>query len=213
MSELPTRRGRGRPRDPAKRAALLAAGRSLFLEHGVDAVTLDQVIALAAVSRATLYSNFSDKNELLTAVIAQESERLLKNWVHDHAGAPVREALLAFGRNLLPFIADADVMAFERLVGQAAIGQPAHGTSFFAAGPEQTRDLLKAIIETAQANDELAPCDAEEAANDLLGLWQGFWRLELQYGFRADISPAELERLAEHGVKQFLKLYSDGETA
>lgn len=59
MTNEPTKRRRGRPRDPAKREALLEAARKLFLELGADAVTVDQVIAGAKVSRATYYNNFA----------------------------------------------------------------------------------------------------------------------------------------------------------
>ncbi len=209
MTDTPARRAPGRPRDPAKRAAILAGARALFLERGSDAVTMDQVVARAKVSRATLYSNFTDKGELLAAVIAGEAERFLTGgWIRDRLDQPVEQTLIRFGEELLGFIAEADVMAFERLIAQAALAEPNYGTRFFTAGPGQTRDVLITIIRAAQNRGELDHGDAEQAANDLLGLWQGFWRLEIQYGHRASIDRAELERLARHGVRQFLKLYS-----
>ena len=45
-------RRRGRPVDPAKRAALLAAARHLFLAKGFDAVTMGEIAAHAHVYRA-----------------------------------------------------------------------------------------------------------------------------------------------------------------
>ena len=203
------KRARGRPRDPTKRAALLHAARALFLERGTGAVTLDQVVARAGVSRATLYANFGDKGELLAAVIADESDRIVSGeWARGNSDEPVERTLIRFGEGLLRFVAEADTMAFERLVGQAALAEPAHGTRFFAAGPGRVRGIVVAIIRVGQQRGELTPCDAEQAANDLLGLWQGFWRLEVQYGCRPAIAPAELDRFARHGVRQFLRLYA-----
>lgn len=61
VTDEPAKRRPGRPRDPAKRTALLNAARELFLERGSDAVGMEHVFARAGVSRATLYSNFRDK--------------------------------------------------------------------------------------------------------------------------------------------------------
>lgn len=209
MTDEIIKRARGRPRDPTKRAALLHAARALFLERGTGAVTLDQVVARAGVSRATLYGNFADKGELLAAVIADESERIVTGeWARDDIDQPVERTLIRFGEGPLRFVAEADTMAFERLIAQAALAEPAYGTRFFAAGPGRVRGIVRAIIRAGQQRGELEPCDAEQAANDLLGLWQGFWRLEIQYGHRPAVDPAELDRLARHGVQQFLRLYA-----
>ena len=172
-------------------------------------MTMDQVHTQAGVSRATLYSNFSDKSDLLEAVIAAEAERFLAvEWVRRSLGQPVEATLVRFGDRLLAFIAEADTMAFERLIAQAALVDPEYGMRFFAAGPGKARDVLVAIIIAAQDRLELAPGDPEQAANDLFGLWQGMWRLEIQYGQRAGARRAELDRLVRHGVRQFLRLYA-----
>lgn len=208
MTDGPIRRGRGRPRDPTKRAALLAAARRLFVEHGVDAVTMDQVLAQAGVSRATLYSNFADKSALIAAVIAGESERIVNDaWAQANLDAPLEAALVGFGEQLLQFIAEPETMAFERLVAHLAKQEPAHGERFFAAGPGRARGVLADLIRRAQARGDLAPADSEQAANDLMGLWQGFWRMEVQYGHRPPPDGGEIGRMARHAVGQFLRLY------
>ena len=208
MAGQPIKRPPGRPRDPAKRAALIQAARALFLERGSEACTLDQVLARAGVSRTTLYSYFSEKSELLAAVIAGEAERFLAgDWTEQLSDQPIEQALVRFGDGLLAFLAEADTMAFERLIAQAALADPGHGTRFFAAGPGRTRGILIAIIRAGKERGELDRSDAHQAANDLLGLWQGMWRLEIQYGRRVGVDQAELERLVRHGVRQFLRLY------
>src|SRR5687767_10215822 len=55
MSQAPSPPGRGRPRDPRTRAAILAAARALLERGGLTAVTIEAIAAKAGVSRPTIY--------------------------------------------------------------------------------------------------------------------------------------------------------------
>jgi AcrR family transcriptional regulator len=52
------------------RKALKEALTDLILEHGYDAVTVQQVIDRADVGRSTFYAHFVDKDDLLMAILA-----------------------------------------------------------------------------------------------------------------------------------------------
>src|SRR4030081_966253 len=52
------------------RERLLAAASELFYEHGVHSVGIDRVIERAGVAKATLYSAFGSKDELIRAYLA-----------------------------------------------------------------------------------------------------------------------------------------------
>ncbi|MFG3340016.1 TetR/AcrR family transcriptional regulator [Glycomyces sp. NPDC048151] len=57
------------------RAAILDAAARLFNEHGVDAVSMDQVAAAAGVGKGTLFRRFGDKAGLAAALLdARERE-------------------------------------------------------------------------------------------------------------------------------------------
>lgn len=64
-----TPRGPGRPRNPATDAAILQAALDLFIQAGVDGVTIEQVAARAGVSRTTVYRRWSSREALLTQAI------------------------------------------------------------------------------------------------------------------------------------------------
>lgn len=61
---LPTRG----PRAERTRAALIAAGRQLFSEHPVDAVTVDDIVQAAKVGKGSFYNHFTDREALLRAI-------------------------------------------------------------------------------------------------------------------------------------------------
>lgn len=212
MTAEPARRAKGRPRDPAKRAALLDAARELFLSFGADAVTIDQVIAGSKVSRATYYSNFADRHELLAAVIRRESERIVTDDAADaYEAADLREALTSYGDGLMRFLADPDTMRLEPLILHVRQSQPELATSFFVAGPRRVWDILERIIVNGQARGQLGEVDPALAVNDLVGLWQGCWRTEIMYGQRLVPDEQELRRRSRHAVDVFLRAYGRGD--
>lgn len=62
---------RRNPRVERTRAALVAAGRRLFSERPVDAVTVDEIVQAAAVGKGSFYNHFPDREALVRAVSAQ----------------------------------------------------------------------------------------------------------------------------------------------
>lgn len=58
-------------RSEATRAALIAAARRLFTEHGYDGVAAAEIVRAAGVSRGALYHHFGGKPELLEAAYEQ----------------------------------------------------------------------------------------------------------------------------------------------
>lgn len=57
-------------RTAATRAALVAAGRKLFAEHGYADVSTESLVRDAGVSRGALYHQFGDKTELFAEVLS-----------------------------------------------------------------------------------------------------------------------------------------------
>lgn len=63
----------GRPPGPADR--LLDAAVTLFAQHGIRAVGIDQVLRSANVARASLYQNYGSKDGLVTAYLRHLDDR------------------------------------------------------------------------------------------------------------------------------------------
>ena len=55
---------RGRPVDPAKREAIVAAAAHSFFDIGYAATSIEQIAADAGVSKVTIYNQFGDKHTL-----------------------------------------------------------------------------------------------------------------------------------------------------
>src|SRR4051794_27219598 len=58
------------------RAGLLAGAARAFAEHGLRRSTMQSIAAAAGVAKATLYNHFRTKDEVASALLAAELERL-----------------------------------------------------------------------------------------------------------------------------------------
>ncbi|HST41975.1 MAG TPA: TetR/AcrR family transcriptional regulator [Conexibacter sp.] len=67
-----------RERSDTTRAALLAAARPLFAEHGFAAVGTEAIVRAAGVTRGALYHQFTDKTELFAAVFELVEQELVE---------------------------------------------------------------------------------------------------------------------------------------
>lgn len=84
---------RNAPESPrSKRKQIVQAAIRVFLQHGYAATTLQKVAEEACVIRATIYSHFTDKNELFKAIIEELTVHQLGDDYHQRiASATPRE--------------------------------------------------------------------------------------------------------------------------
>jgi AcrR family transcriptional regulator len=109
----------GRPtRQEAERrhGVLLNTAIRLFLERGLDAVSIDEIAKQSAVAKRFIYGRYRDKSELFVAAIEHAfADRL--DVLHAFRLPQGRAALglLAFGRTLLDIVLQPEAVALHRL--------------------------------------------------------------------------------------------------
>lgn len=201
-------RPRGRPKDEAKREALLDAAQVLFLERGVD-VTTGEVAAAAGVARATLYANFKDKEELIEAVIRRESEQVIADeLVLIRQGSTFAQVLRNFGIKYVHFVNQTAVAGWDRLIAHSAKRTPQLPQRFYEAGPGRWNRLLMQLLSTGVSQDCLRPLNPAQAAEDLTALWMGGTSLEVKLGVGEPMSDAGILAKVDHGLEVFYAFYA-----
>ena len=209
MDRGTSKRAAGRPRDPAKARAILDAGWSLFLQRGVEATSIEAIAAEAGVSKVTLYSHYPDRTALFEAAVRREMERIEAAQGAPEAGAPASTAdrLRGFGAGIMGFLAtDAAIDFYSVLAGELR----RHGDlarAFHDLGPGRTRSNLAALLAEGVACGDFVALDADRAAEELFGLWQGFTNFQLSLGVGVEEIRADLGRRVDRGVDLFLRLY------
>ena len=101
-------------RTATTRAALLAAARELFAEHGFAQTGRDQIAERAGVTRGALYHHFATKEEVFRELVEQLEQEMLDRVVAAGAGSPDPAAMLRAGAHA--FLDGAIEPAFKRIV-------------------------------------------------------------------------------------------------
>lgn len=209
MPDLPpARTGPGRPKDPAKRAAILTAARGLFFSNGVEGVGMEEIARRAKVSKMTVYGHFRDKAAILSAIVGAEARRMTSA-LDQMPGDPrnLEQRLIAFGTALLTFLTSPEMLAFERLLMAQAARHPDLARAMIEAEPRFGHQKLAEHLAEATARGQLAIAAPTTAAEQLTSLWKGFLYLECQLGVRPTPSSAEIERHVREGVAMFMRSY------
>jgi AcrR family transcriptional regulator len=158
------RRGRG------ARERIIRASRQLFRDQGINGTGLDQLCAVAQVSKRTFYQHFTGKDELIAEHLRRFDPDLLPE-VFDRTDLTPRERLLAaFDINapLCPFIAAAveihDPGHPARLQARdykkafaARLSETAREAG--ATNPEQLGEQLALLLDGASARNRVLNSD------------------------------------------------------
>ncbi|CAI8941298.1 TetR/AcrR family transcriptional regulator [Pseudomonas sp. IT-P260] len=200
--------GPGRPKDPAKRRAILDAAKTLFLSHGYANTSMDAVAAEAGVSKLTVYSHFNDKETLFSsAVMAKCEEQLPPLFFELPAGIPVENVLLNIARGFHQLINSDESVNLHRLMMALGTQDPKLSQIFFEAGPERMvqgmERLLKRINETGALSIDLP----RNAAEHFFCLLKGAGNFRLLYCCGEPLSEEAAESHVQEVVGLFMRAY------
>jgi TetR/AcrR family transcriptional repressor of mexJK operon len=199
---------RGRPVDPDKGKAILEAARALLLKSGPRAMTMDAVAVAAGVSKATLYSRYARRSELLLAVVAGDAAFVSRALGGEaHTLQALRAQLCAFVADLTAFLCG----SHHRRMMQALSEEPqrrADLQQIFRGGPQRTLDALAHCLQGADARGLLRCGAPAESAELLLGMAMGMDFVRAQYGEPLSRrQPAVRKRHVAQVVDGFLLLH------
>ena len=133
---------------------MVEAARTLFLRKGYAGATMEEIAALAGLTKRTLYNNYPDKDALFTQIVAdviayaEEFARgLREEFTVGITAANLRATLDNLGCRLALGIVRPEVVALRRLLISEARTVPALAREYFDRAPGQVLEALASGFE------------------------------------------------------------------
>lgn len=193
-----------------KAEQLMQGARKVFMEHGFEGASVDEIARAAGASKATLYSYFPDKRQLFTAVVQAGCLRqgggvtLGRRDPDESIEAALRRIAGEFGA----FVLSPGALEMFRTCIAEAGRFPELGRAFYEAGPGRARAQLVALLDDAVARGELAIEDTGLAADQFAALAKARVFLATLLGEKVDPDDPGLARVADEAVATFLARYA-----
>lgn len=198
----------GRPKDMAKRQAILDAAKTLFLSNGYASTSMDAVAVEAGVSKLTVYSHFTDKETLFSAaVIAKCEEQLPVMYFELPPGLPVETVLLNIARGFHQLINSEESVNLHRLMMTSGSQDPNLSQIFFEAGPMRMLQGMERLLTKLHQSGALCIEKPLTAAEHFFCLLKGTANFCLLYGCGGPLSPEAAEEHVQDVVGLFMRAY------
>jgi len=198
-------------RSDARRRAILAVAREVFLARGYAATSMSEIAAKLGGSKGTLYNYFRSKEELFSAFITETCQgpavRLFESLPPIGEGRAVRESLIDLGVSLMEFLQLDEIVAMHRLVAAEAGRFPEIGPIFYEAGPRNGVIRFTDYFERAMAAGRIPRGDARLLGQRLKDLVMSDLYLRHIWGAPQPMTSAELRDHVARSVDLFLKAF------
>jgi TetR/AcrR family transcriptional repressor of mexJK operon len=200
------------PRSARKRSAILEAATTVFLRNGYLGTSMDEVAALAGVSKQTVYKHFVDKErlfvEIVTTTVNEISDPVHEEVLALRDSGDVEADLRDLARRQLQSVMQPRLLALRRLVIGEAGRFPELGRIFYERGPGRTIEALTAAFGQLAKRGILRLDDPAVAASHFNWLIMSAPLNEaMLLGRDKPPSAAHLKRHADSGVRAFLAAY------
>jgi TetR/AcrR family transcriptional repressor of mexJK operon len=199
----------GEHRSARKRRAIIEAAMTVFLGNGYLGTTMDEIAALARVSKQTVYKHFADKERLFSEIVTAKVDEIADPNTDEvlklgDTGDLERD-LRRFARRQLRAVMDPRLLQLRRLVIGESGRFPQLGRLFYERGPGRTIDALATTFERLASGGVLELHDPRLAAAHFNWLVMSIpLNQAMLLGDDEPATLTELNRYADAGVRAFL---------
>ena len=146
--------------------AILAVAAQVFLAHGYEQSSMDEIALEAGVARRTLYNQFVSKKALFDATMARMWDATPLDAIVEATAQvrPPEDVLFSIGRTIAGFWAPPEAVAFMRLVIWESARFPELGESFLQSGHEPVRQAVNRFVRRLSREPEFRIDDPDLAS-------------------------------------------------
>lgn len=187
-----------------KRASIVGGAKDVFLRHGFEGASMDEIAAAAGVSKMTVYRYFRSKEQLFAGVIRDLCERIIDEDLERMLERGPEEALRGFARKMVAILFARDTIELHRIVIAESRRFPALGRLFYKSGPEACIAMLAAYLERHNSRRSLNLRNPRRRAEEFLELLRGYAHLRMLLGVQKTLSAREAEASIDGAVQHIL---------
>ncbi|MCH2165243.1 MAG: TetR/AcrR family transcriptional regulator [Marinovum sp.] len=187
---------------------VLSGARDVFMAHGYEGASVDDIARAAGVSKATLYSYFPDKQLLFMEVAGSECIRQAEMALDQiDIAAPPRDVLTAMGMHFVTFILSDFGRAVFRICVAESLRFPEIGRQFYQNGPMVMRTAMVNYLQLAASRGELEIDEYELAAEQFGELCKSDVWLKRTFNIIDTVSKDDMVRVVNSAVDTWLARY------
>lgn len=187
---------------------VLEGARVVFMKDGFEGASVDDIAKTAGVSKATLYSYFSDKRLLFAEVAKYECRRQADSALEVvTTDSDPAEALFQAGQRMIDFFTSEFGLSMFRICTAESGRFPELGERFYESGPMLVRARLVEYFQDAVAKGQLDITDYDLAADQFSELCKATIFPRLLCGVKTAITQDEIDRVLNGAVAMFMALH------
>lgn len=209
-----------------KTKQIVDGAKAVFLESGFEGASVDEIAKRAGVSKATVYTNFQDKQALFSAAVQDEANET-KAWMSDfptvqaaieaadqsESSETLSERIVRFTVDrFLRFLLSPMPRANYRIVVAESKRFPQLGHLLWTHGPEAGIERMAGFLREVSNQGHLKIDDAVEASRVLCDFVDGYLSRKVRMGALPEVPEATIEEEVDTITRLFLKLYGPDRT-
>lgn len=194
---------------------MIDAAVEMFLAHGYQGVSMDELAARAGVAKQTVYSHFESKEALFHAMVWTLTDAA-SDTVHTgvplpKSDEPIQDFLFNYAQRQLKVVLTPTLMSLRRLVIGEASRFPELAQALYEQGPKRALTVLAELFRQLDDRGSLRAPDPVVAASHFNWLVMGeAINRAMLLGDESLPSEEELNETASQAVRVFLAAYGVG---
>ncbi len=187
-----------------RRERIVHIAAPLFLKHGYDNVSIDDIIDVVGGSKATIYAWFGGKEGLFEAVITHEC-RAVTMAIHVDENGSLEAQLTEIGQSFLATVLSPPILEFHRLMVSIGRKFPEIGRLFYQTGPHSAYSIVADWIAKQQQAGRLIEEDPYRLAVLFLDMLIGEHQLSRLTSMPRAARREQIDATLQLAVKVFLR--------
>lgn len=198
---------RNRPLDHAKRGKILNAAIDLFLNQGIEDVTMADVSVKAGVAKQTVYSHFINKENLFQQAMLHAMDNRQLGQLAPDLNTPVEKFLADFAYMMVMAFTSDEGLKIQRIMTNINPSSLKLREIYWQNGPMAIQNMLAEYFKNKTKQGEINVVDPDSAAQQFYYMLKARANAKALLGLNNKQEENKLKKYAKSCVELFLKGY------